>query len=108
MKVSNLNQMSQQINGYLNKTQGIQPAQRQNGNQAQTGGDQSIVSDRDRVNISSGSRMLQNVNNVKTASATERAETVHAVGGQVQTGTYKVDSEKVASAMMKDLIKNLG
>ncbi|MDA8162076.1 MAG: flagellar biosynthesis anti-sigma factor FlgM [Desulfobacteraceae bacterium] len=107
MKVSNLNQTAQQLSAYVNSTQGTQSAHRQNG-QTQTDKKQSGVNNKDMVNISTSSRMLQRAGRLKAASAPERTEKVQAVGEQVQSNNYKVNSTNVAGAMMKDLIKNLG
>lgn len=107
MKVSNLNQTAQQLTAYANSTQGAQSARHQN-RQTQTDKNRSGVNNKDMVNISTSSRMLQRASGVNAASAPERTEKVQAVGKQVQSNNYKVNSIKVAGAMMKDLIKNLG
>lgn len=105
MKISNLNQRTQ-IDPYLNQVQGNQTAQRQKETQQQTNVDQTMA--QDKVDISARSRMLQKANNTTAASGAERSQKVQEIAGQVQTNTYKVNPAKVAGAMMKDLIKDLG
>ncbi len=62
----------------------------------------------DRVEISNGSKFLIKVNEAMKADDPERATRMQMIKEQVQNGSYKVDPEKVANAMMKDLIKDLG
>lgn len=61
----------------------------------------------DKDKLSSGSRLLQKVNEAMNIPDPERAATIQLLKEQVQKGTYKVDADKVAQSMLKDLIKDL-
>jgi len=61
----------------------------------------------DRNKLSSGSRLLQKVNEAMNIPDPERAARIQLLKEQVQNGTYKVDADKVALSMLKDLIKDL-
>ena len=61
----------------------------------------------DRNKLSSGSRLLQKVNEAMNIPDPERAARIQLLKEQVQKGTYKVDADKVAQSMLKDLIKDL-
>ncbi len=63
---------------------------------------------RDVVEISPESRLAQEAENVGQAQEQARTQKVQALKEQVQNGTYEVNPVKVADAMMRDLIKNLG
>ena len=63
----------------------------------------------DRVDISSGSRLMQRVNAAEDINSPERAAKVQQIKSQVENGTYQVaSSEQLASAMMKDIIGEIG
>jgi flagellar biosynthesis anti-sigma factor FlgM len=62
--------------------------------------------DRDKLSLSS--RLLQKVNETMNIPDPERAVRIQFLKEQVQKGTYKVDADKVAQSMLKDLIKDLG
>ncbi len=104
MKIGDQSQ-NLQIEKYLN-TQGVnnqqnrqaENAQQQNASQVKT----------DTVHLSSRSRLLNKVQNTSSSQEPQRAERLQMIKEQVQNGTYKVDAEKVANAMLKDLIKDLG
>ncbi|HDN59384.1 MAG TPA: flagellar biosynthesis anti-sigma factor FlgM [Candidatus Marinimicrobia bacterium] len=55
----------------------------------------------------SGSRLLQKVNETMNIPDPERVARIQFLKEQVQKGTYKVDADKVAESMLKDLIKDL-
>ncbi len=55
----------------------------------------------------SGSRLLQKVNETMNIPDPERVARIQFLKEQVQKGTYKVDADKVAQSMLKDLIKDL-
>ena len=61
----------------------------------------------DRDKLFSGSRLLQKVNETMNIPDPERVARIQFLKEQVQKGTYKVDADKVAESMLKDLIKNL-
>ena len=61
----------------------------------------------DKDKLSSGSRLLQKVNEAMNIPDPERAARIQLLKKQVQNGTYKVDADKVALSMLKDLIKDL-
>jgi flagellar biosynthesis anti-sigma factor FlgM len=105
MKISDLNQKNQ-IDPYLNQAQGTQAVQRQRETQPQAINDQTRT--QDRVDISARSRTLQKASDVNAASGPERTQKVQEITSQVQTNTYNINPTKIAGAMMKDLIKDLG
>ena len=61
----------------------------------------------DRDKLFSGSRLLQKVNERMNILDPERVARIQFLKEQVQKGTYKVDADKVAESMLKDLIKDL-
>ena len=61
----------------------------------------------DKDKLSSGSRLLQKVNEAMNIPDPERAARIQLLKKQVQNGIYKVDADKVALSMLKDLIKDL-
>ena len=61
----------------------------------------------DRDKLFSGSRLLQKVNETMNIPDPERVARIQFLKEQVQKGTYKVDADKVAQSMLKDLIKDL-
>ena len=61
----------------------------------------------DKDKLSSGSRLLQKVNEAMNIPDPERAARIQLLKKQVQNGTYKVDADKVAQSMLRDLIKDL-
>lgn len=105
MKITDLNQKNQ-MDPYLNQSHGAQAIQRQIQTQPQAINDQTRI--QDVLNISARSRTLQKVNDLNAASGTERAQKVQEITAQVQTNTYQINPTKIAGAMMKDLIKDLG
>ena len=62
----------------------------------------------DTVELSSQSKLLNKVSDTMKTHEPHRAEKIDMIKEQIQNGTYKVDAEKVANAMLKDLIKDLG
>jgi len=61
----------------------------------------------DKDKLSLGSRLLQKVNEAMNIPDPERSARIQLLKEQVQKGTYKVDADKVAQSMLKDLIKDL-
>ena len=61
----------------------------------------------DKDKLSSGSRLLQKVNEAMNIPDPERAARIQFLKEQVQKRTYKVDADKVAQSMLRDLIKDL-
>jgi len=57
--------------------------------------------------LSLGSRLLQKVNEAMNIPDPERSARIQFLKEQVREGTYKVDADKVAQSMLKDLIKDL-
>ena len=92
-----------QIEKYLNN-QAV--GNKQQEQQVQQG--QKNVVKTDTVEISSQSKLLNKVTDTMRAQEPQRAERIQMIKEQVQNGTYKIDEEKVANAMLKDLIKDLG
>ncbi len=94
-----------QIEKYLN-TQAIgnKPENQHNANRA----DQKSPVKTDTVELSSQSKLLNKVSDTMKTHEPQRAEKLQMIKEQVQNGTYKMDAGKVANAMLKDLIKDLG
>ena len=90
------------LEAYLNQAQAVQ-GQVQNQQNLQQ---QPQLAD--KVDLSSGSRLMQQINKAMNVEQSDRAEMVDALKQQVQEGTYKVDTGHVADKMMTDLLKNLG
>ena len=102
MKITDTHQKL--LEAYLNQaqaTQGQQQAQNQQNAAQQTGSG-------DKVDFSSGSRLLQQVNKAMSVDEPDRQARVQELAQQVQSGTYQVDAGKVADKMMTDLLKDLG
>ncbi len=93
-----------QIEKYLN-TQAVAEKQAQ---QDVTKTEKKGAVETDTVQISSQSKLLNKVSDTMKAQEPQRAEKLEMIKERVQSGNYKVDAEKVANAMMKDLIKDLG
>ena len=93
-----------QIEKYLN-TQAVNEKQQQ---QKELQLEQKNQIKTDTVELSSRSKLLNKVSDTMRASEPQRAEKLQMIKEQVQNGTYKIDEEKVANAMLKDLIKDLG
>ncbi len=94
-----------QIEKYLN-TQGVNNQQNRQAENAQQQNTAQVKTD--TVQISSRSRLMNRVQNTAGSQEPQRTERLQMIKEQVQNGTYKVDAEKVANAMLKDLIKDLG
>ncbi len=94
-----------QIEKYLN-TQGVNNQQNRQAENAQQQNTTQVKTD--TVQISSRSRLMNKVQNTAGSQEPQRTERLQMIKEQVQNGTYKVDAEKVANAMLKDLIKDLG
>ena len=60
-----------------------------------------------RDKLFSGSQLLQKVNETMNIPDPGRVARIQFLKKQVQKGTYKVDADKVAESMLKDLIKDL-
>jgi anti-sigma28 factor (negative regulator of flagellin synthesis) len=52
--------------------------------------------------------LLHKVNETINIPDPERAARIQFLKEQIQKGTYKIDANKIARSMLKDLIKNLG
>ncbi len=105
MKIGDQSQ-NLQIEKYLN-TQGVNNQQNKQTDASQQQA-ASQVKKTDTVQISSRSRLLNKVQSSANSQEPQRTERLQMIKEQVQNGTYKVDAEKVANAMLKDLIKDLG
>ena len=90
------------LEAYLNQAQAVQ-AQVQNQQNLQQ-----QPQPADKVDLSSRSRLMQQINKAMSVEQSDRAEMVDALKQQVQEGTYKVDTGRVANKMMTDLLKDLG
>ena len=97
------------LEAYVNQTQVIQGQQAQNQQNVQRQPQpQAQVQATDKVDLSSGSRLMQQVNSAMNAPQPERTARVDALKQQVQQGGYQMDTGRVADRMMVDLIKELG
>nr|HDN00694.1 flagellar biosynthesis anti-sigma factor FlgM [Deltaproteobacteria bacterium] len=61
----------------------------------------------DKDRLSSGSRLMHKVKETMNIPDPERVAKIQFLKTQIQTGTYKVDADKVAESMLKELIKDL-
>ena len=104
MKIGDQSQ-NLQIEKYLN-TQAVNNHQKQAEETTQQQAASQVKTD--TVNISSRSKLLNKVHGSVDSQEPQRAERLQMIKEQVQNGTYEVDPEKVANAMLKDLIKDLG
>ncbi len=105
MKIDYSSQKAQ-MDAYLKNTAQVQQKQQQQ--QDNTAAKNGQTAQKDRVELSSGSRLLQKVNSAMKAEEPGRAEKVDMLKEQVRSGTYEVKPEKIADSMLKDMIKNLG
>ena len=104
MKIGDQSQ-NLQIEKYLN-TQGVNNHQNKQPENSQQQAAAQIKTD--TVQLSSRSKLLNKVQSSASSQEMQRAERLQMIKEQVQNGTYEVDAEKVANAMLKDLIKDLG
>ncbi len=104
MKIDYSSQKAQ-MDAYIKNT-----AQVQNQNQERDAAAQNAQAPArgDRVELSSGSRLLQKVNSIMKAEEPGRAEKINMLKEQVQNGTYEIKPEKIAESMLSDMIKDLG
>ncbi len=102
MKINDTHQKL--LESYLNQAQAVQ-GQQQVQNQQDV---QQQPQSSDKVDLSSGSRLMQQVNSAMNVSQPDRTAKVEALKQQVQQGTYQVDEGRVADKMMADLLKDLG
>ncbi len=100
-------QMDAYLKNTAQTTKQVQSQQDQEGGNAAGRTGQAVVR-HDRVELSSGSRLLQKVNSAMRVEDPDRAEKINMIKQQVQNGTYEVKPEKVAESMLNDMIKNLG
>jgi flagellar biosynthesis anti-sigma factor FlgM len=107
MKLSDLNQKAQ-LETYFSKVQTTQESQNQQHVQQKGNQNPGQSQPLDRVELSSGSRFLQKVNEALKLADPERAKKVNFLKEQVQRGDYEADAVKIANGMMKDLLKELG
>ncbi len=103
MKIQDMNQRIQ-MDAYVKAAQGQQQQNQVKGQSAQ----QQSSMKGDRVDISQGSKLLNKVNGSMSTNDPERAAKVQALKDQVQNGTYKAQPDKIANAMLNDMLKNLG
>ncbi len=61
----------------------------------------------DRVELSQTARDIKKIESVLKTTPEVRTEKVNALKEQIETGSYQVDSQKVANAMLADLLKDL-
>ncbi|MDL1958197.1 MAG: flagellar biosynthesis anti-sigma factor FlgM [Deltaproteobacteria bacterium] len=62
----------------------------------------------DRDKLPSGSLLLHKVKEAMNIPDPKRAARIQFLKEQIQKGTYKIDANKIARSMLKDLIKNSG
>ncbi len=102
MKINDTHQKL--LESYLNQAQAVQ-GQQQVQNQQDV---QQQPQSSDKVDLSAGSRLMQQVNSAMNVTQPDRAAKIEALKQQVQQGTYQVDEGRVADKMMADLLKDLG
>lgn len=107
MKLSDLNQKAQ-LEAYFSKVQTTQESPNQQHMQQKVNENPAQPQPSDRVELSSGSRLLQKVNEALKLSDPERASKVDFLKEQVRQGNYEPDVVKIANSMMKDILKELG
>ncbi len=103
MKIIDLYQKLGQTNPLEQSRQAQETAQTQKAQEAQSQPPQG-----DRVDLSQTSKDLKKVQAVLENTPDVQADKVRAIKEQIETGTYQVDSKKVAQAMLTDLLKDLG
>ena len=106
MKIDYSSQKAQ-MDAYIKNTAQTQNKQNQDGPDTASKAGQTPVRG-DRVELSSGSRLLQKVNSIMKAEEPGRAEKINMLKEQVQNGTYEIKPEKIAESMLNDMIKDLG
>ena len=106
MKIDYSSQKAQ-MDAYIKNTTQVQNKQNQEGPDAALKTGQTPVRG-DRVELSSGSRLLQKVNSIMKAEEPGRAEKINMLKEQIQNGTYEIKPEKIAESMLNDMIKDLG
>ncbi|NPA95469.1 MAG: flagellar biosynthesis anti-sigma factor FlgM [Thermodesulfobacteria bacterium] len=104
MKIGDQNR-GLQIEKYLN-TQAV--GEKQQNQQEINKSHQKSAVKTDTVEFSSQSKLLNKVTDTMKTQEPQRAEKLENIKERVQNGTYEVDAEKVANAMFKDLLKDLG
>lgn len=108
----NVSAYKNNYNAALNTTSKANPALQQETNQKTA---------QDTVNISAEAKTAQRAvmatkgtdqglrtETTKPVSETDRTEKVQSVASQVQNGTYSISPAKVASAMMRNIISEIG
>lgn len=106
MKINDTHQKL--LEAYLNQVHAVQGQQAQQVQHERNASQQQATQSTDKVDLSSGSRLMQQVNKAMYVKEPERTAYVNALRDQIQQGTYQVNAEKVADKMMTDLIKDLG
>ncbi|AEH44568.1 Anti-sigma-28 factor FlgM family protein [Thermodesulfatator indicus DSM 15286] len=101
MKIENLYQK------FNVQTEQVKQAQTQELNQKATQANQQPAVERDRVEISQTARDIKKIESIVKTSPDVRADKVRAIKEQIESGTYQVDSKKVANAMLADLLKDI-
>jgi anti-sigma28 factor (negative regulator of flagellin synthesis) len=61
----------------------------------------------DRDKLPSGFLLLHKINKAMNIPDPERIVRIQFLKEQIQKGTYKIDANKIAQSMLKDLIKDL-
>lgn len=112
MKVSELNQKNYEIyaqqSAYLQQSNQTNQSSNQS-NQTEQDNSAQQVQPSDRVELSTGSRLLQRVNEAGSINETQRSEKVQEIKNQIEAGTYQAASPvQLAEAMVKDLIQEIG
>lgn len=105
MKISDITQKVRDI--YAQNSTATQQQSNQ-ANMQQNVSNDTTQQSADKVELSSGSRLLQRVNEAAAVSDVQRSENVQQIQSQVQNGTYEINPDKIAGAMMRDLIKEIG
>lgn len=99
MKISDLKNQDKILQLQKNQAVQAQTAERRK--------DVSPEQQTDQVEISRKTRDAQKVQEVLKTTPDVRADKVEALKEKVQKGEYKVDSKKVASAMLSNLLQDL-
>ncbi len=91
------------LNGQLNSSE----TKAKGGSKAKVADSQVSSSGKtDKVEISSRSRQAQQIRAIVDTTPTEREEKVQAIKSEVDNGTYRVDSDKVAQKVLERALKD--
>lgn len=61
----------------------------------------------DSINLSSGAGLLNKVKNVVNTAPDIRSEKVASLKREIEKGTYRIDSDKIADKMLREAVSEL-